>query len=133
MEVNIIKADVIIRLLRFTLGIDRFSKTLKTRGFEIEVIKPGRVVDLPIPAIKEKYSLYINPVEAVFTVSSMSIEESIKGCEEVIQILKRDFKVTKSAIVGYSLDCEVSIKTKKNAKEAIEKKGSLKHRMGNLK
>jgi len=66
-------------------------------------------VEIPIPAVKEDYTVFLDPVERVVFVDAENLRDANEGLQSILQILKRDFKVVR--VDEYILDVSTTVKS----------------------
>jgi len=66
-------------------------------------------VEIPIPAVKEDYTVFLDPVERVVFVDAENLRDATEGLQSILQILKRDFKVVR--VDEYILDVSTTVKS----------------------
>ena len=66
-------------------------------------------MEIPIPAVKEDYTVFLDPVERVVFVDAENLRDANEGLQSILQILKRDFKVVR--VDEYILDVSTTVKS----------------------
>ena len=66
-------------------------------------------MEIPIPAVKEDYTVFLDPVERVVFVDAENLRDATEGLQSILQILKRDFKVVR--VDEYILDVSTTVKS----------------------
>ena len=101
-----------VRFRRLDINLEKYSRTLKGKGYDINTVKHGADIALPFPASKGDYTVLIDPVRNFFTFEADTIENAIKGYEDTFIIIERSLGITKASVLDYILNATLRIETK---------------------
>ncbi len=110
--VSIERLRLLARVPQFAtriINLPKLSRTLRGKGYDINIIREGQNVEIPIPAVKEDHTVFLDPVERVVFVDAENLRDANEGLQSILQILKRDFKVVR--VDEYILDVSTTVKS----------------------
>ncbi len=112
-EIVIESLGLNVRIPDFSMrnvNLSKLSKVLRRKGLDIDIIREGQRIDIPIVATKENYTVLMNPLENWITVEAEALNDAIDGWKSISQILLRVFRIFK--VSKYILDVSLRIKCK---------------------
>jgi len=75
------------------VSIPKLSRVLRRKGYDIDVVREGQRIDIPLPALKENFTVLLDPLEHWVSIEAETLDDAIDGWNSIFQIFKRDFRV----------------------------------------
>lgn len=90
-EISIERLKLSVNLPDFSMrvvNIPKLSRVLRRKGYEIDVVREGQRIDIPLSALKENFTVLLDPLEHWVSIEAESLDDAIKGWNNIFQVFK---------------------------------------------